>query len=70
MERLKLFMVSLMLGGIPCWQLQVAKNDEEALLKCFNECKHPQDIDPQSANCKVQEVKIKGYHIEITEEKT
>lgn len=69
MERLKLFMVSHMFGETPCWQLIVAKNHEEAILKCFNKCKHPQDIDSQTATCKVEEVKNKGYNITITEEK-
>ena len=61
-------MVSHTSAGKPCWRLLVAENSEKAVLKCFKEGKHPQNINVQRSTCKVEEVKIKGYKITVTKE--
>ena len=64
MEELKLYMVYY-LGEAPCWNLRVARSEEEAITQCFNKSKKPKPPGAHESSCRVEEVRIKGYKINI-----
>ena len=66
MKKLKLYIVSH-LGENPCWRLVVAESPADAFLKCLESKMEPQKA--SMCNCMVNEVKINGYEITITEKK-
>ena len=68
MNDLKLFMVYFM-GDMPCWNLRVARSEEEALTQCFNQPDRTIPKDGSKKNCRAVEVKIKGYKINIKPDK-
>jgi hypothetical protein len=63
LEKLKLFVVSFG-GPHPCFKLQVAKTAQEAFLHCFD--KHARVEGRDKASCKVEEVVVEGYDIQVT----
>ncbi len=62
MKELKLFFVTHM-EGRPCNRFLVAQNEEEAFLRCYSKEKS-RNVSSRSS-CKVEEVKIEGYEIEV-----
>lgn len=64
MDELKLYMVYY-LGDSPCWNLRVAKSPEQALTQCFDHSGKPRPSDNSGRSCRVEEVKIQGYKINI-----
>ena len=67
MEDLKLYMVYY-LGDSPCWNLRVARSEEEAIMQCFNGSKKPKPPGAHEKSCRVEEVRIEGYKIRIEKE--
>ncbi len=67
MKDLKLYMVYY-LGANPCWNLRVARTPEEALMNCFEHSGKPRPVDAAECSCRVEEVRLDGYHISIEKE--
>jgi len=64
MNELKLYMVYY-LGANPCWNLRVARTEEEALMQCFEHSGKPRPHDAASCSCRAEQVHFEGYRITI-----
>ncbi|MGQ9560510.1 MAG: hypothetical protein ACUVTG_05445 [Candidatus Oleimicrobiaceae bacterium] len=64
MDELKLYMVYY-LGDSPCWNLRVARSEEEAIMQCFNTSKKPKPPGAAECSCRAEEVRIAGYKIKV-----
>jgi len=67
MDDYKLYTVYY-LGDSPCWNLRIARSEEEAIMQCFNRSDRPKPPDAHEKSCRVEEVKISGYKIHIEKE--
>ncbi len=64
MNDLKLYKVYY-LGERKCWSLRIASSAEEALMQCFRHAEQGMPADGAEKSCRVEEVVIDGYKINI-----